>query len=565
MTRTMNATLKPNERRTLERVKGLLFLRLAAVVVSLAVILVAQAGRGAFRPSLYPAYLLLVVVCLANLGYLLVIKRVRRIRRFAAAQIYLDVLFAGALVYVTGAGDSNVTVVYFACILAASTILGLRQGVMVASLATVSVAVMRTLTFLAGRYDWTLPLAMPASPSGPVLGFYGGVASLMAQSVAYYLVAVLAGRLSLGLSGVRMLNDKILESINDGVMALDMDRRVRAINREATRLMGLAGPSAVLGRTLDEATAGSRNVDVLRELFKGEQPAVSSVTLLAADGSETPVAVTSSALRDESGRVVGQVVMWIDQTERKRLEEALARAETMEMLGQLAASIAHEIRNPLACIRGSAQEIRSDVSSDPQAAGLLDLVIRESDRINAIVSDFLNFSRMRRTALMRTDLAAVLGDVVTMLRNRRSAANVRIDFNAPAAVYCLGDVEQLKQVFLNLGLNAIDAMPHGGTLEIRLRREEPEWSPADVNRWGSRVVVEFVDEGVGMSEEVQKQLFSPFFSTKTRGTGLGLCIARRIVEAHKGRVEVESAPGRGSTFRIVLEGYQPSELAVNHV
>jgi two-component system sensor histidine kinase PilS (NtrC family) len=544
----------------IDRVKGLLFLRLAAVVVALAVILVAQAGRGAFDAALHPTYVILIAVSLVNLGCLLVVKRVRNFRRFAAVQIYLDVGFIGALVYVTGAGESNVTPLYFACILAASTLLGLGQGVMVASLATVCVAAMRTLTFLAGQYGWTLPFVMPDT-AGP-LGFYGGVASLMAQSVAYYLVAILAGRLAHGLSGVRMLNEKILESIEDGLLATDAGRRVRAINHEAMRLLGLSGARTPVGRLLDEVVAGSSNVEVLRELFKGDRPAVSSVTLVSIDGHETPVGVTSSALRDERGRAVGMVVMLIDQTERKRLEEALARAEKMEMVGQLAASIAHEIRNPLACIRGSAQEIRSDLPPGLPSGRLLDLVIRESDRINAIVSDFLHFSRMRRTALTRCNLTTLLSDVLAILRGRRDAGNVRIEFDPSTPIYCLGDVEQLKQVFLNLGLNAIDAMPDGGCLRVTVRQEAPEWSSEDVSRRGARVVVEFADEGVGMTDEVRRQLFSPFFSTKSRGTGLGLCIVRRIVEAHRGRVEVESVPGSGSTFRVVLDGYQSSELPV---
>ena len=268
---------------------------------------------------------MLVFVCLANLGYLLLVKRVRDLRRFAAVQIYLDVLFAGCLVYLTGAGESNITVVYFACILAASTILGAADGVLVASLATVTVALMHTLTYLAWYYGWVLPLSMPTVPSGPVMGFYGLVAALMAHAIGYYLVAILAGRLARGLSGVRMLNDKILESIHDGVIALDGDRRVCAINRVAMRLMGLPVSNGYTGKLLDVVVSASAEAAVLREVFRGEQPAVSSVVLVSNDGASTPVAVTSSPMRDERARVVGLVVMLIDLTERKRLEEALAQ------------------------------------------------------------------------------------------------------------------------------------------------------------------------------------------------------------------------------------------------
>jgi signal transduction histidine kinase len=172
---------------------------------------------------------------------------------------------------------------------------------------------------------------------------------------------------------------------------------------------------------------------------------------------------------------------------------------------------------------------------------------------------------MRRTSLARCELTGILSDVKTMLEARRGIRSSKIVLDAPPSAFCLGDVEQLKQVFLNLGLNAIDAMPTGGTLCMRVTTEEPSWSVEDVSRCGSRVVVEFVDDGLGMTEEVKKKLFSPFFSTKPRGTGLGLSIVRKIIEAHNGSIEVESAPDHGSTFRVMLEGYQASELQVSHV
>jgi signal transduction histidine kinase len=287
------------------------------------------------------------------------------------------------------------------------------------------------------------------------------------------------------------------------------------------------------------------------------------------------VAITSSVLLEERHRKLGLVVMLIDLTERKRLEEAVARAQTMETVGQLAASIAHEIRNPLACIRGSAQEIRSELDGREDCTRLLDLVVKESDRINTIVTNFLHFSKMRRAALTRCNLTDVLSDVVTMLESRQGAPNpatgtwegrdgrVQIGFDGSRPVYCMGDVEQLRQVFLNLGLNALEAMPGGGRLEVVARPEETERRSGSARSGTAGVVVEFRDQGEGMSERVREQLFHPFFTTKPRGTGLGLSIVRRIIEAHKGRIEVESVPGRGSTFRVVLEGYPAESEPVN--
>lgn len=562
------------EKQTLERVKGLLFLRQAAVLVSLAVILVAHAEEGVFQTKLLPTYLLLVLVCLVNLAYLVLVGRIRHMRRFAAVQIGLDVVFASILIYLNGAGESNITFLYFACILAASSILGLRAGVMTASAATAALAAIKTLTFFAGYYGWELPWVNPPELSSlKIPGISSGVAYLMAQAIAYYLVAVLAGRLAGGLNERERLNEKILGNITDAVLVVDNDHRVRSINPKAMRLLGLPDDAGLVGKTVSEMIECSVNAEVLRRLFKGRQPGVSarcvSGTLVTTDRQAAPVAITTSPLRDERGRKVGLVVMFADLTERKRLEEALARAETMETVGQLAASIAHEIRNPLACIRGSAQEIRTELAADNETGQLLDLVVRESDRINTIVTDFLHFSKMRRAALAPCNLTDVLSDVVTMLGKRSQAttcdargegggsergAAVSIEFDDTEPVSCLGDVEQLRQVFLNLGLNALDAMSQGGKLTVSVRQEDALWPSDAAGGECPRVAVEFTDEGEGMTGKVKAQIFKPFFTTKPRGTGLGLAIVHRIVEAHGGHVEADATPGRGSTFRVVLKG-----------
>jgi len=561
----MKQTMTDRERQAYEAVRKLFFLRLAVVVGCLAVIVLSRGQEGAFEVENIPAYLLLTLVVLVNLAYLQIADRIRKIRTFAALQIYLDVAFASLLIYLTGAGASNITFLYFACILAASIILGLRPGVLTASVATVILAGMKTLTFLAGHYGWVLPWCYSPTGEMPLTGISASVAFLLAQAISYYLVAVLAGRLAHGLRGAKLLNEKILESISDGLVAVDNDRQLRSINGEAIRLLGLPPGMPMVGRSVLEVSAFSKNADVMQALFTGEQPGMCQLSLTTLDGQQTPVAVTSSVLREYRGVPVGLLVMLIDLTERKRLEEAVARAETMEMVGQLAASIAHEIRNPLACIRGSAQEIRSDMTVEDQNVKLLDMVVHESDRINTIVTDFLHFSKMRSTALKRCNLTDALADVVTMLESRHRGKRLDIEFDATEPVFCLGDVEQLRQVFLNLGLNALDAMPEGGRLKVVVRRDVASRCRDASEGERPTTVVEFIDEGRGMSSEVKSQLFNPFFTTKPRGTGLGLSIVRRIVEAHKGSIEVESTEGEGSTFRVVLEGYPVPELQVSYV
>ena len=563
------------DRTTFERITWLIFLRLMAVLGSLTVILVAQAGSGVFKWELFPTYLVLVLVCLANLTYMLLLKRVVRLQRFAVVQIMLDVVFASILIYLNGAGESNITFLYFACILAASIILGPGPGVTTASVTTAILSVLTITSALARHYGWTL-YAVHVDAPGRLTDVYSGIAYLIAQAAAYYMVAALAGRLAHGLTGARLLNEKILESISDGVMAIDNNRSIRAINHTAMRLLGLPDGMDVEGKPLDEVLNASSDADLLRLIFTGEKPATLHLDLNTADGRETPVAVTSTALRDERGEQLGLVIMLIDLTERQRLEEALARAEKLEMVGQLAASIAHEIRNPLACIRGSAQELKNETRLDESSRRLMDLMVRESDRINSIVTDFLQLSWMRRTSLARCELTEVLREVVTMLERRHGAESVNIVFDPEGPVFCRGDVEQLRQVFLNLGMNALDAMadfaiaaapaasaePEDGTLRIAVRPEDATIRLGRTVHRDPQVCIEFSDTGGGMSEQVRTQLFDPFFTTKSHGTGLGLAIARRIVDAHSGTIEVDSTLGGGTTFRVLLEGLPTPQLQV---
>jgi len=553
--------------REMTGLKWVMLCRLAAVVVTLGIILVTALGKGKLYDDLYPTYLVLVVVCLFNLGYLLCLGRIQRPRRFAGMQILLDVLFATALVYVNGGAASSLSWLYFACILAASTLVGASAGLVVASLATICLACVTMLTFIAYHNHWNLPLiGLQVERAGPFENLYLGSAYLLAQGLAFHLVAILSGRLVTRLKGTTVLSDELLQNINEGVIAVDPNDRIVHINREARFLLSLDPRRSLAGFRLADVLADVPSSRLVQKIVYDHDIVHERIDLLSAAGESVPVSVTGSPLKDDSGRCRGTVWMLTDLTEQQQMEQAIEQVRRMELVAQMSAGIAHEIRNPLASIRGSAQEVSEDSSLRPEISRLMQLVVRESDRINSVITEFLHFAGTRKPVLRRCNLADVLTDTVLLLEKRCPESGHRVELIADGPVFALGDPEQLKQVFLNLGRNALEAMQTPGVLRIHTdyRQNRPRWSTSEFDDASiTRACVTFQDSGQGFDPADVERLFTPFYTTKTRGTGLGLAVARRIIQAHRGDIEVHSQPGIGSRFTVCLEAcVQPTSCGL---
>ena len=244
----------------------------------------------------------------------------------------------------------------------------------------------------------------------------------------------------------------------------------------------------------------------------------------------------------EAGETTGVVITFQDLTQIRALEETSRRQDRLAAIGRMAASIAHEIRNPLAAMRGSIQMLRSEMKGDSTQAELMEIILRESDRLNRIISDFLNYARPRSIVLAPVDVGELLRETFTLMRhspeiNARQVLEEDLpEGPLPAQV----DPEQLRQVFWNLARNALQAMPDGGNLKAQLTR----------NSYG-RLHISFSDNGRGMTPEQVERLFEPFSST-TGGSGLGLSIVYQIIRDHGGTINVRSREGQGTTITIEL-------------
>ena len=338
--------------------------------------------------------------------------------------------------------------------------------------------------------------------------------------------------------------NNILESLSGGVLVVDLDGEITFFNQEAEDITGFE-QAKVLGQPYAEIIGlnAGRNLSVLHTLDTGERLASREKELAQPNGNTIPIGFSTSLVRDEAGTILGALEVFNDLTEVKRLEAEVQRVQTLAALGEMAATVAHEIRNPLGGIAGYAGMLERDLDSDDPNRRLVQKITEGVGRLNRIVVSLLNYTRPLRLNVHPVNLVELLEETTAFfaIDIERSREDIRIERDFPDGdLICRIDPEQLQQVILNLLQNAMQAMPDGGAIAVGLRVEE------------NQGVLSIGDTGIGMADEVREKLFTPFFTTKEDGTGLGLVTSKKIIDAHNGKIRVDSEPGRGTQFSISL-------------
>ena len=342
------------------------------------------------------------------------------------------------------------------------------------------------------------------------------------------------------------LND-ILEAMTDGVLAVDVDGKITTFNRAAQRITGyLAGE--VKHRSYGELFGdGFGELPRLADRSSAPRGHVAS-ELRTKDGSTVPVSESVALLTDRYGNVVGAIKVFQDLSEVVRLREQVRQKDRLAAVGQMAAAVAHEIRNPLGGIEGFAALLARDILKDDPKSMLVEKILAGTKSLNRVVSELLAFTRPMKLEFEQVDCERLIRAVLALTGEGGDGVAVSVQtLPASKPATLIGDAERLKQVFLNLVLNAFQSMPAGGELRIGISGEQG----ADGTGTPS-LKITFADTGCGISEEVLPRIFEPFFTTKEKGTGLGLSVAARIVEGHGGRITATSRDGVGSTFEISL-------------
>jgi two-component system sensor histidine kinase PilS (NtrC family) len=331
---------------------------------------------------------------------------------------------------------------------------------------------------------------------------------------------------------LEQLHESIVHSVSSGIVTVDRLGRVSYLNRSAEQILHISlaeSEGEPVERWLPQVVSRLQGPS---EFFEADH--------LTREGERRRLGFVSSPLTDRDGKRQGHVVAVEDLTGIRAMEEDLKRSEKLAAVGRLAAGLAHELRNPLASIGGSIQLLQENKVFSDEERQLMSIVLREADRLNALVTDFLRFARPTPSQLELLDLREVVSSTATLFSNDPTRRGVQLELNLPELLPVAADAGQLGQVLWNLLTNAAEAMPQGGKVCVSGKLA------------GGQVLLEVADDGPGIAVDDLPHIFEPFYTTKERGTGIGLAIVHSIIQGHGGEVQVRSTEGRGTVFLVKL-------------
>lgn len=534
------------------KLRGLILWRLVflSLLLLLTVVLKGQERVFGFPASFFPFYLLVALQFFISLIYLLLLRRRKAGRGAAAVQLVTDGLFVTVLVYLTGGTDSFFSFLYFLVILAGGVLFRRRGGMWTAAYAFVSYV----LILLLPRSGW-IPFITELAERTATVSYRYLLYLLVMNGLGFFFVGYLGSLLSeltrrqqdqievqkRNIARLEEWNRLMVENLDMGLLTLDRNGCILSVNPAGEKILKRPVED-LIGRPL----SGFFSLDQGNEKGRGEEGLERMETrYIAGDGSSLIIGFTLYRVRGEAAErsALGSIVSFKDISKIKAMEERLRQEDRLAIIGRMAAGIAHEIRNPLASISGSLQLFKEWVGPEGTEQRLLEIISRELNKLDGLIRDFLTFSRPVQMPSQPIPLSEQIGETVELFqKNPEVTSAVRFRVEVEPDLELKIPAKELSQVLWNLLTNALQALPGEGEIVVRaekIRKEE-----------GDRVVIRVEDNGCGIAEEERGRIFEPFYTTKEKGVGLGLAIVQKIVTDCGGSIEVDSQPGRGTTFSL---------------
>ncbi|HIJ78872.1 MAG: ATP-binding protein [Desulfobulbaceae bacterium] len=534
-----------------KQIQWLLFLRVIFLSLLLGVsVLLQSEEKVILLPPIHFVAYFIAGLYLFTIASALILRKILCYSRFGFMQISLDTLLISGLIFFTGGSQSVFTGVYFFPIVMGALLLLRQGGFLFAALSTLFYGGLLLLEFRGYGSSFLLPSPSPS----PLVNIQAAMQLFAIHGLTFFLVALLSSMLAKRLQTTEaalvkttyeydhlsLLYKQIFDDINTGIITVDDNYLITSFNPAAEAITGFETVE-VIGRSIAKIFPG---------LVPIAQPAERPIAnLTRKDGATIPVGYSWAKLNTPDGSDNARIYTMQDLSEIKKMEAKVQQAEKMATIGEMAAGIAHELRNPLAAISGAAQILRKDEQENPTNSRLLNIINRECERLALTIQEFLLFSKPAPPEIHWFSLKKLVVEAVELTeQNPKWNSSIKIEMDIADSLDCWADHQLLKQVLLNLISNSANACSaaSNATIKIMAREQSSQKNENDT------IMIQVRDNGTGIEEKVRRNIFEPFFTTRENGTGLGLAIVKQIVESHGGMIEVENDESRGAIFTITL-------------
>ena len=528
------------------RLRWLIFFRvvIATFLLGIAIFIRIKAAETSLQTAFAPIYSIIALIYLFSFACLFIPKIIKNIRTNIYLQSFSDLLLITGLVYVTGGIESIYSVFYPLVIIYSALFLAGRGGLISASVSSISYGLLLDLEYYG--------IIQPTSPLGYDYNFDAGYvfSRIFIHIIAFYIIALLTSfavkqektardllaEKESAFDQLDLLHRSIIESVDTGILTVDLNGNIKSFNREAEEITGLLC-SEIINQKIDDV------LPVLPKMLnKNKENQWKQGSRFEVADSGKIMGCSVSSLVDGNREKIGYILIFQDLTVIKKMKGQIEKNKRLAFVGEMAAGLAHEIRNPLASISGPIQMLSKDLRLDETDRRLMQIILRGKDRLEGFVKDFLLLARPKHFERKDIDVKAIIDDVLESLRfNPEWHEHIEISMDLCDETGIYGNKAEIRQAIWNLILNAVQAMPEGGILKIETTPDEKKY-----------LEIRISDNGCGIKEKDQDRVFEPFYTTKENGTGLGMAIVNRIVESHMGKIRIKSKPGKGTDCIVLL-------------